>query len=296
MVADVEPGDVLMVTARPGSDFAQLILALDNAPGRFSHCGIAVGDGRIISARLFPEWRFPVDLGGLIVEPFSSFWRKGQLIHRLQVDPAEREAAVARLRPYCAQGGSFSVPKVVAIAAALHALDRDNPLHDTARARIVRRAAAVADAWACDGDFYCAEFVTTVYEWDFTVDDLRPPRSHRRPVVPWIAQHTDQLGSILFTAGIHDLQRRTLHALVTELRSSDPAFLGPDPQDSIERFVRGIATRLGLATPEPEPVDDTPLTREEPIPRALVTPRMVLSKHLADGLPPLVRRRRGSVR
>lgn len=117
MVDDLVPGDVLLVTAsRPF---------------------------------LEPWWR-PLDLGGLIEEDPDHFWDLDQLVHRIDVDPVEHANAVARLPRYDARAGSFSMSKIVAIPATLHALRIRGPLPPKDQARIVRRAMAFANARCAD--------------------------------------------------------------------------------------------------------------------------------------------------
>ncbi|MBE7163584.1 MAG: hypothetical protein INR72_20280 [Williamsia herbipolensis] len=278
-VAEVERGDILLVTRRPHDAFADLILALDGAPATFTHSGVALGDGTILSSYpFFDGISFPVDLGGLHVDPFAHFWGYNQSIHRLAVDPGERERAAARLDRYSTGPGSFSVPKVVVVAATLHALSPSNALPEHAKARIVRRALQVGEAWDSDGDFYCAEFVTHLYDWRFTLDDLRPPAWIYPVDVPFLARLGVDVVAPVLSAFRTEMQKTTMYAFVDEVRRYDPGFFGPRPFATLRGILDEVGDWLGFETgPRGSlgPVDDSSLDGSTELPSGLVTPRML---------------------
>ena len=269
-VDEVQRGDILLVTQRPGDPLAELIIDLDRSPNHFSHGGVAGGNGTIISS--YPstlEGLMPVEVGGLHHDPFEHFWGYGQSIHRLVLpDGVDRKAALARLDRYPeSRETTFGIAKIVMVAAALHALIHEEQLGEEATGAVVLSAIVAGEAWSSETDFFCAEFAAHIYdltELPFTVADLRPggpvrglEEAARRTLIKFGMQ-----GLLL---GRTDEEQETLRAFVATVEEHDPAFFDEGVQVLLDAALHGLGLgRRGAALPD-----------ETAVPAALITPRML---------------------
>jgi hypothetical protein len=269
-IDDVKRGDILLVTQHPTSPLAEMIVEYDRSPDRFSHSGVAGGEGTIISAfptRIRPT--IPVAVEGLTYEHFSHFWERGQSIHRL-VLPAgvDRAAALRRLDDYPPdRRTTFGVASIVMVAAALHALNHEDAIGGEGTANIVSQAIAAGNAWTSDTEFFCAEFAAVVYDlasWPFTVADLRPPQ----PAVRERGVVTDvviAVGLQALIAGRTPTQQKTLKDFVAVVQEYDPDFF----EEGLEVVGREVLGSLGVR------IRDQIVDEKAVVPAALITPRML---------------------
>lgn len=269
-IADVQRGDILLVTKRPDDPLAQMIIDLDGSPDGFSHSGIAGGDGTIISS--YPSGLsnlLPVRVRGLNYDPFSHFWDLGQEVHRL-VPPEglDREAALERLDAYPpSRPTTFGVASIVMVAAALHALLHEDRVGKEGTAAIVSQAIVAGEAWASEDEFFCAEFAAHVYDltsWPFTVAELRPPGSVRG-VRELFTDVAIEIGLQALLQGRTEEQRETLEDFVAAVQEYDAQFF----EDGVEVLGRQFLQGLGTKSRGRE-VDETAV-----VPGALITPRML---------------------
>lgn len=277
-VDHVRAGDILLVTPIPGEPLGDMITRLDGSS--FSHGAVAVAGGLVASAQLSLTLADPFDVGGVRVHPLSHFWDKGQHVFRLAVpSAARREAALARLdqvrRPD--DDGRFSVPKLLIVAIALASYGPALSPVDAARVRTCAIEAARAwDGGAHQREFFCAELVAHLHGAHFTVDDLAPPDPQR----PGPRAREGFLDTLLVRslAFLADGERRTAFERLAEVVEEVlPVFLDRSAIDILlSPFVRtdGASVVRGRRTPRLRPARIAP--PGPPLPRGLVTPRMLL--------------------
>ncbi|MCD2187875.1 hypothetical protein [Actinomycetospora soli] len=274
-IDDVKRGDILLVTQHPTSPLAQLIVDLDRSPQKFTHSGIAGGDGTIISS--YPsslEGLLPVDVGGLHHDHFSHFWKLGQSIHRLdlpdEITDADRDAALQRLEDYPEKRETrFGVASIVIVAAALHALIHEEQIGSPRVADIIRTAVKAGQEWASPDEFFCAEFSAVIYDLTslpkpFTVADLRPggPARMLEQAEP---QPLIEIGLEGLLLGRDDEdQKKALTDFVATVQAHDPAFFDEGLKVVWDEILVGLGLRRGGPVPE-----------DMSLPAAMITPRML---------------------
>lgn len=292
-IDQVEPGDLLLVTPKPDEPLGRLITRLDGSG--FSHSAVALGEGRVASAR---GWTFGdgIDLGGVRFDRIEDFWHKDQSVYRLAVRPdVARGPALERLNRLGDpdDDGEFSLPKILIVAITLASWD---PGLDDEAARTLRRlgveAARTFQDLDDDRSFFCAELVATAYERTFPVSALTP--RNPTPAPPALEGVLDTLLDRVTSALAHERCRPAVDRLLAGTEATLPTFLDEAARDILRSPLSGLgrdAQRFhGRLTPEKREFDDA-----EVLPPALVTPRMLLdadwtARHTqwvhGDGAPP----------
>lgn len=277
----IEPGDLLLVTPKPGEPLGRLITRLDGSG--FSHSAVALDDGRVASAR---GWVVGdgTDLGGVRFDRIEDFWHKKQSVYRLAVRPdVARGPALQRLRRLGRpdDDGEFSLPKILIVAITLASWD---PGLDDEAARTLRRlgveAARAFERLPDDRSFFCAELVAHAYGRTFPVAALTPRNPGPAPTAREGVLDTvlDRVTSVLSDERARPAVDRLLDGVETTL----PTFLDAAARDILRSPVSGLLPRTerarGRLTPEKRQFDDA-----EVLPRALVTPRMLLDASWTAG-------------
>ena len=281
-IDEVEPGDLLLVTPRPHEPLGKMITRLDGSG--FSHSAIALGQGRAASAR---TWTFGdgADLGGVRFDRIEHFWARKQSVYRLAVHSnVARQPALDRLRQLARPGeGDFSVPKIFLVAIALTSWDPG--LEPEAGLAVRRLALGVARAFEQvpeDRSFFCAELVAHAYGQTFHTSALAP----RNPT-PAPPAHRGMLGSVLeriASALTDERARPAMNRLLKEVGMTLPTFLDTAARDILRSPFSGYFPRPGAEgqqgrlVPDKQEFDDA-----EVLPRALVTPRMLLDASWTAG-------------
>lgn len=259
----------------------------------FSHSGIAVRvDGRDgpathLASALTHRLPGTAELGGVRWDPFERFRPHRDLYTVAMPDDLRARALdhLARFRPRRGEAGSFSVVKLVTVAAALRSVELQASDHVLAE-RLFTAARDVAVTWAASDDaprYYCAELAATAYGRTFTRAELIPPdvagggigdvgrpRLSDRRWVRRVARAVDALD---------EPRRRALVRLLGVLAGEDRGFL--------HHAVAAIAASAAVALRHVAgaPSVPAPLTPPRPLPAladphaalpyALVTPRML---------------------
>ncbi|MFC5061702.1 hypothetical protein [Actinomycetospora atypica] len=292
-VDQIDPGDLLLVTPKPNEPLGHLITRLDGSA--FSHSALALGGGRVASARAWVVGD-GTDLGGIRFDRVEDFWAKKQSVYRLAVLPdVARGPALERVRRLVRPGddGEFSLPKILIVAIALASWE---PGLDDEAARTLRRLAVEAarafEELPDDRSFFCAELVAHAYGRTFGVPALTP----RNPV-PAPPTREGVLDTVLerVTSVLTDERAR---AAVDRLLDGVGTTLSTFLDEAARRILRSPVSALapdtgrfrGRLTPDKQEFPDA-----EQLPRALVTPRMLLdaswtARHTqrvdGDGAPP----------
>ena len=280
-IDQVEPGDLLLVTPKPDEPLGRLITRLDGSG--FSHSAVALEQGEVASAR---GWVFGdgTDLGGVRFDRIEDFWHKGQSVYRLAVRPdVARGPALERLRGLREpdDDGEFSLPKILIVAITLASWD---PGLDPEEARTLRRlgveAARAFEDLPDDRSFFCAELVAHAYGRTFGVSALIPRNPTSAPPA-----REGVLDTVLdrVTSGLADERcRPAVDRLLDDVQTTLPTFLDEAARDVLRSplsgFVRRPGRYRGRLTPEKQEFDDA-----EVLPRALVTPRMLLDASWTAG-------------
>jgi len=287
----VRQGDLLLVTQIPGEPLGRMMQRLDGTC--LSHSGIAVRvDGRDgpathLASALTHRLPRTVELGGVRWDSFERFWPHRDLYTIRMPDDLRARALdhLAQFRPRRRQAGSFSILKLVTVAAALRSVELQSTDPELAE-RLFRAAREVAVAFAASPvapSYYCAELVATSYGREFTRAEMTPPevtayglgREVRERA--WSFRATRTLAREI--SAIDDPRRRATAAMSSVLLGEDWSFLH-HAGTAIARSA-AVALRHGGGVPSvpvplaaPRALPDL-VRPDSPIPPALVTPRML---------------------
>jgi hypothetical protein len=258
----------------------------------FSHSGIAVRvDGRDgpathLASALTRRLPGSVEIGGVRWDAFGKFRPHRDLYTVAMPDELRGRALehLARFRPRRGEAASFSVVKLVTVAAALRSIELHD--HDQDRAeRLFTAARTVAETWAASDDapsYYCAELAATAYGRPFTRAEMTPPDVAVSgigdlPRERWSGRVAT--GMARMVNRLDEPRRRSLVRLLGVLAREDRGFL--HHAATAVASSAAIALRHVAGVPSaPEPLADPRFlpALADPhavIPYALVTPRML---------------------
>ncbi|GAA4864483.1 hypothetical protein [Actinomycetospora straminea] len=279
------------MTQIPGEPLGRLMQDLDGTC--FSHSGIAVlpggGDGpatHLASALAKDLPDAGLDLGGVRWDPFDLFWDKHRELYCIPMPDRHRSDALrylARFHPEPGREGRFSYVKLIAVAAGLRSidlLDSDPALAD----ELFAAACRVGETWTATHHaptYYCAELVASAYGRRFTRAEMVPPAAagldDDADEPEWFVR---LLG--LLDDEIDDVDRSRWSAwtdLLALLVRRDWPFLRRAISSSAQAGLFVLDDVEGPAA-LPEALGVVPpghpgLARTDPVPHALVTPRML---------------------
>ena len=288
---EVQPGDLLLVTRIPGEPLGELMQRLDGTV--FSHSGIGVrtdedeGHATHLASALAKDLPddHDIDYGGVRWDRFDTFWPHRDLYCIPMSEPMRQRALgyLAAFAPIAGQEGTFSFVKLVNVAAALRSVELQG-LDPELAARLFAATSDVADAWTASPrapSFYCAELVAHAYGRRFTRAEMNPPASEglgddiAEPT--WVAR---LMGLLTDEVAVIDNPRgQAWTRLFDVLFSEDWDFLGHAvTATSRSAAIVGRDVVGDPHVPEPlvlPPRATGPAWSDDPIPHALVTPRML---------------------
>ncbi|MDD7966801.1 hypothetical protein [Actinomycetospora lemnae] len=258
----------------------------------FSHSGIAVRvDGRDgpathLASALTRRLPGSVELGGVRWDAFEKFRPHRDLYTVAMPDDLRSRALdhLARFRPRRGEAASFSVVKLVTVAAALRSIELQSSDHDRAE-RLFAAARRVAEVWAASDEapsYYCAELAATAYGRPFTRAEMTPPDVAVSGIgdlarVRWSGRVTSAVARVV--NGLDEPRRRALARLLGVLAREDRGFLhhaagaiASSAAVALRHVTGGPSAPEPLAEPRPLPAIVDP---HAAIPYALVTPRML---------------------
>ncbi|GAA4772917.1 hypothetical protein GCM10023200_01620 [Actinomycetospora chlora] len=257
-----------------------------------SHSGIAVRvDGREgpathLASALTRRLPGSMELGGVRWDPFEKFRPHRDLYTVAMPDDLRARALehLARFRPRRGEAASFSVVKLVTVAAALRSVELQ--VADQARAeRLFGAARAVAATWAASDDapsYYCAELAATAYGRPFTRAEMTPPAATVSGLgdlarTRWSGRVTRAIARVV--DGLDEPRRRSLARLLGVLAREDRGFLhhaaGAIASSAAVAFRRATGVPSAPEPLAPPRVLPALVDPHAVIPYALVTPRML---------------------
>jgi hypothetical protein len=285
-VGAVQRGDVILVEGNPGDPLNKLIMDLDGSA--FSHVGIAMGDGTMLSCRLSydTETWSRSDRGGVRRDDLVTLMGKRKLHLARTRDSSGRLEAAARMEQWEEHEGdrrttSFSFVKLFVVAVALRAVRKPE---GPARDELYDRADDAARSWRHDlldpPSFYCAEAVAAAFGATFRRDDLVPPPDAQAALLGdgWL-DGIEALADLAVLEGGSVGRVVDLIQLLRTVDEHDPDFLRESAQLLIKLL---LARRRATEEPEVEKVPD------DSLPTALVTPRMLRDASWVEWVAPIV--------
>lgn len=307
---ETQPGDLVFVTGQ--GPLGEMIEQLDGSP--YSHVGVVLDAGRMISARTGPpadpnvELRWSSDIGGVRIDTFEALWAgERNLVIGRTAPGSGREQAPERMEAWLDSGqqdrSAFSFVKLFAVATGLRGAGLASAPDDGEALRAA--AERVARSWAVEHQgtrpsFFCAEAVAAAFGQQFARDRFPPPlvlgAAAAGPGDPAWWADVERLAGRLFDEAPSPGQILDVVRMVGTVAHRDRAFLGSAAERLVEilraaarrKRLEAVERELAALTPsEPHARRGTAAPAAGPLPTALVTPRMLLRADWVQWLAPV---------
>lgn len=288
---EVERGDVILV--KGVGTLGEMITKLDGSP--FSHAGVAMGDGTMLSCRTGKidrgGWR-ETDIGGVRSNSFRELWDTDRDLYVGRTTAASRRAdapdTISKWEETKSppNRSSFSFVKLFTIAAGLNAVRK--PVDYEGRDDMLARACDVARAWDHNNidppSFFCSEAVASAFGATFAPEDFEPPSTGVEVILG--TEWRDGITSLVERAkeeggNAHRLWQ--LLRLVESIALHDRAFLG-DAAGKLKSILEDA--REGA---EGSDDDESEGAGNVVLPTALVTPRMIRDATWVEWVAPIIK-------
>lgn len=290
--SEIQPGDLILVTRREDDPLAMFVSEMDGSI--WSHCGIAVSDGRVANCRTGPDAYDVGDPGGIRLDEIDVFLQAKRSVHRAR--PRLDNDVLARAVRFAesfgkdgrsgAQQSEFGFAKLFLVSCALAGVRPALDISHHGRRSIVHAAVDAARilSWTRSRPlFFCSEFVSAAYGEPFAEKDLTPPvvidiDQRKEPTVPervegFLDRVNAEIGG---TQGAAALLR-----LVAVMGLYQASYLvkALDTTLKWKEFEEQQQRRSDDALPASDsdlpPVVEVPTLPLDALPQALVTPRML---------------------